>query len=101
MTTVSPHAHAESRSLTLHRAVAGHVRADPTLLTKARERVASWQRDGSVHPHYCAEWNRVLAGSVDDVAAFLEADDERARALRQTSPFAGVLTARERWQLLR
>jgi hypothetical protein len=33
--------------------------------------------------------------------AIATADDEQARALRQCSPFCGVLTNQERWRFLK
>ncbi|MBX3225708.1 MAG: hypothetical protein KIT84_30975 [Labilithrix sp.] len=98
---MSSHAIVESRSLALHRAVAARLLVDERVLERARSRVATWRREGGVHPRYCAEWEHVLTGSPAEVAAFLERDDEHARALRQASPFAGALDARERWQILR
>ena len=38
---------------------------------------------------------------MDDVIARVTDTSDRGRALRQTSPFAGVLGPRERWEILR
>jgi hypothetical protein len=95
------HALAEERSLELHRAVAERLRADPSLIGRARRRVDDWLRDGSVARPYAEAWRDILAGTVDLVAAFLEDPGDRARRLRQASPFAGFLDARTRWAILR
>jgi hypothetical protein len=95
------HALAEERSLALHRAVVERLRADPSLLERARRRVEGWLREGSVARPYAEAWREVLARPVDDVALFLEDRGERARQLRQASPFAGVLDPRTRWAILR
>ncbi len=95
------HALAEERSLALHRAVAERLRADPSLIERARRRVEDWLRDGTVARSYAEAWREVLAGPVDDVAGFLEDTGDRARQLRQASPFAGFLDARTRWSILR
>ncbi len=95
------HALAEERSLALHRAVAERLRADPSLIERARRRVDGWLRDGSVARPYAEAWREILAGTVDDVARFLEDPGDRARQLRQASPFAGFLDARTRWGILR
>jgi hypothetical protein len=50
---------------------------------------------------YAEEWARVLAGSLDEACALLVDDSERARALRQVTPFAGVVDARTRWRIWR
>jgi hypothetical protein len=95
------HAVAEDTSLELHRAVAHRLRADPSLIEQARRRVDGWLRDGTVARPYAEAWREVLAGSAEETAAFLEDPGERARSLRQTSPFAGVLDARTRWAVWR
>jgi len=42
-----------------------------------------------------------LDGALEDVLAVMESGDERAVRLRQSSPFAGFLTAEERNAILR
>lgn len=95
------HRTAERRSVAYHRAIAERLVADPRLLTTARERVARWCETGEVHPRYAHAWRELLAGDVNSVAAALVAESERMMALRQSSPFAGVLDARTRWQIWR
>jgi hypothetical protein len=95
------HALAEERSLALHRAVAERLRADPSLIERARRRVEGWLRDGSVARPYAEAWREILAGTVDDAAHLLEDPGDRARQLRQASPFAGFLDPRTRWSILR
>lgn len=95
------HAMAEETSLELHRQVAEALRAEPARLGKARRRVQDWLRDGSVPRPVAEAWQRVLTASVDEVAEFLCDPGERARQLRQSSPFAGFLPARQRWSVWR
>ena len=98
---MASHAEAEQRSIALHRAVAERLRADPSLLDRARARVESWSADGTVHVHYVNAWRDVLSRPFDDVLAFIVSDGERACELRQVSPFAGILAPRDRWRILR
>jgi len=42
-----------------------------------------------------------LDGPKTDLVAFLISDSQEARDYRQASPFAGALSARERWDLWR
>jgi hypothetical protein len=93
------HPVADLTSLALHREVARRLRADPAVLERARARVLGWGAE--VHPFYRDRWLEVLDGSVDEVCAFLEADTELARDLRQASPFAGALDAPTRWRIWR
>jgi hypothetical protein len=97
---VPGHELADSRSLALHREVAQRVLRDPAILIKARERVATWARSASVHSHYVEAWQELLDAGVPEVVAALEDEGERGQALRQASPFAFVLSPRERWLIL-
>jgi hypothetical protein len=95
------HALAEERSIELHRVVADRLRHDERLLERALERVRGWLQDRAVAEPYARAWLEVLGRPADEVAALLVDTSERARALRQTSPFAGVLDARTRWEVWR
>lgn len=93
------HELSERRSLRYHRVIGERIAADPRLVNRARERVASWLRGGDVAEAYARGWDEVLNGPEADLLAFLVDEGERARAFRQVTPFAGALDARERWRL--
>ncbi len=94
------HRLAEIRSLAYHRAVAERLAREPAILERARARVRGWlQRTPT--PHYAIAWDEVLTRPVAEIAEFLRDDAERARELRQSTPFAGTLAPRERWRLWR
>lgn len=95
------HALAEETSLELHRAVADRLRADPSLVERARARVRAWLREGPVSRPVAEAWSALLAEPVERLAAFLTDPGQRARDLRQTSPFAGALDPRTRWTVWR
>ena len=95
------HAVAEETSVELHRLVAEALRREPARLEVARRRVESWLQDETVPRPVAEAWQRVLAAPADEVAAFLCDSGERARQLRQSSPFAGFLSARQRWSVWR
>jgi hypothetical protein len=84
----------------MHRAIAERLRADPGLIELARRRTAAWRASGEVHSEYVEAWERLLGLPLEDVCARIVDPGEQARALRQVSPFAGVLSARERWSIL-
>jgi hypothetical protein len=92
---------AERRSLELHRLVAERLRADPSLLERARDRVEAWLREGPVHPRWAEGWRRLLEQPLDDLLRVLVDPGPEAHDLRQSPPFAGVLDARTRWAALR
>lgn len=98
---VDAHRRAEQRSLAYHREIATRLTEDPSLLRKARARVADWIRSGAVHPTYATLWRDLLNRSPAEIPSLLCADDETATAMRQVSPFAGALTPKERWRIWR
>jgi hypothetical protein len=95
---VDPHRLAKLRSLAYHRAVGERLVVNPRVLESARARVGQWLERGHL-PLYAAEWQRLLEGPVEELRAALEADTEASRALRQATPFAGAIDARERWRI--
>lgn len=97
---MDPHTLAERRSRAYHSVVAERLRDNPSLLERARGRVDEWLRAPSP-AHHAERWADILAGEPEAVAAFLTSMGEEADELRQSSPFAGALTARERWALWR
>src|ERR1700730_1186905 len=95
---VDPHRLAEARSLAFHRVVADRMASNPAILERARDRVQAWLAQG-IAPSYARAWERILRGNVDQLHGILIADTEEARALRQSTPFAGAVEPRERWRI--
>lgn len=93
------HEQIDRRSLVLARAVAERIDRDPsrTGLDTARQVCRRWKEQGA--PRVVDEWLAILAGSWEQVRAVLLADDEEGRRLRQSAPFCGILTPRERWDI--
>jgi hypothetical protein len=98
---VDPHRRTELRSIALHGAVVKRLREEPALIEQARKRIERWTASGALAPRYARAWLRALDQPLEDLSARLVADDEDARAMRQCSPFAGALSARERWRIWR
>jgi hypothetical protein len=97
--TLQGHSVVEHRSRRYHEVIAERLATDNAILERARTRVEEWTRHGTVAPYYAAGWRQVLESPISEISAFLVEDSERARAFRQVSPFAGALSARERWRL--
>lgn len=92
----------DARSLALHRLVAEKLRAEPARFDRARATLARFFV--IVDPRsrtYMEAWRRIFDEGVEAAIAAATEDSERGAALRQASPFAGVLTPQERWQFLR
>ncbi len=98
---MDPHRLAELTSIRLHAAVAERLAEDPSILARARARVARWLETGEVAAFYAKAWAEVLARPPDELSSVLVEDTDNARALRQVSPFAGALDARARWAVWR
>lgn len=91
------HQEIDARSLALHRVVAAKLRRDPALLQVARDNLARWRSRATPSDlEYFREWEGILAAGLDAALAAATEDSEWASALRQSSPFAGVLSPRER-----
>jgi hypothetical protein len=88
-------------SLELHRAVAERIACDPGVLRAARARVQHWRASGTVHPDDVERWATLLDGPREALTQCLVDPSEEAAALRQVSPFAGAIGARERWSIWR
>ena len=92
----SDHTRIDERSLAMHRQIARKLRANPGLLDEARDNLGRWQKMEGSPTLTLSEWDDILSGSAAQVADFLEERSERATRLRQSSPFAGILTEAER-----
>jgi hypothetical protein len=93
------HRTAERRSRAYHAAIAE--RLDEAMVEEARARVERLVAEGHMHPRYAAAWRELLARRLDRIAAAIAADDQRARDLRQNSPFAAVLNEQERRRIIK
>ncbi len=89
-------------SLEMARRGAARLRQQPELLRVARENLDRWTRLNANAPSLLRcyhEWRQVLERPLEEICRLLSADTEEAGRLRQNSPFAGVLSAREVWEL--
>jgi hypothetical protein len=87
----------EARSLAMHCLIARKIGADRRLLDTARRNLATWAgRYGDSVPRALSEWREILDHPWPEIAALITDAGESAVRLRQSSPFAGVLTPTER-----
>lgn len=93
----SSHRLLEARSLAMHAVIARKIERDPTLLAIPRNNVERWgARWQESAPAWIYEWREVLKQPWPRIAALITEPSERAARLRQSSPFAGVLSNVER-----
>jgi hypothetical protein len=89
----------DDRSLALHEAIASKLEAQPMLLEMARANLQRWLAVNPAAP--LREWQRLLDSlTLHELLRLLRSRDEDAARLRQSSPFAGLLTPAERQAIL-
>jgi hypothetical protein len=89
---VRSHQWIDQRSLAL---VAAKLEAHPQLLNVARQNLERWLRQNPATA--VREWRRILDSTpLPEVVALLRSSSDEAARLRQSSPFAGLLTTEER-----
>jgi hypothetical protein len=95
------HQQIDLRSLAMARAIVGKIDRDPTRAGLAKAR-ATCQRWVEQHPlPALSEWLEILARPWDEVKRVLLDESESGQRLRQSDPFSGILTPRERWEIYR
>jgi len=98
---MGPHELHDRRSLAIHQLIAERIRADPSLLDRARARVTEWQRSCTMNPKYPSAWAALLDGSVEKLIEVLLDPGEAATELRHVSPFAGIVDVETRNRIWR
>ena len=89
-------------SLELARRVAIRLRASPDLLALASDNLARWSRLNADAPGLLrcyGEWRAILERPIEEICGALCAQTGEGQRLRQNSPFAGVLSPAEVWEI--
>ena len=102
--SAAPLSKSEAKSVRLHAAIAERVVADPErAVAKAKANLAT-MRSADTERHavrWLDEWERLLDGPLLDLVNALVSTSQEARDLRQSTPFAGVLSPAERLDAMR
>jgi hypothetical protein len=98
-TALTGHRRIDQRSLALHRAIAEKLRVHPELLEIARENLDRWSVSQVRSQPYWDAWRGILKRPLPEILALLVEDSEKMTAMRQATPFAGVLEPAERWAI--
>lgn len=95
------HQDLDRRSLALTQAIVAKIDAEPTRggLEKAKQVNARWMAKGV--DSAIREWNRLLDLPWKELREVLLDPSEEGKRLRQTAPFCGILSPRERWDIYR
>lgn len=100
------HLQIDELNLALGRAIAEKLRAQPELFdTVVRPRLRRWRQavesGDAASRHYLEQWEGLAAAGIRACIMRVCEQSEEAIALRQASPFAGVLTSLERMAVIR
>ncbi len=99
---MNTHDELDARSFAMHRLITQKIERDPSLMQIPASNLSRWQQDVCANSQaYISAWQALLSQGLDASLRVATEDSEYARAMRQCSPFAGVLTPAERWQFLR
>ncbi len=98
---MNDHHRIDERSRAFGHAIAARLSEHPELINDARATLARWLTTCSPRSQSTLmEWMTALDGPTDGVIALLTEVNERAVRLRQSNPFAGLLSNRERNAIL-
>lgn len=100
---MSDHERIDRQVAEMHRVIAERIRAgDAAILPHARSNLERWRKQfGGTLPDAYEEWVVLLDGAVDKVLNVLEGSDQESIRRRSSSPFTGILSPTERWEILK
>lgn len=93
------HQRIDARSRAMHERIAQKLLVQPELLAVALENLERWQAGSDRARPYLDAWKAILLLPLEEVTRLIVEDSERMDAMRQSSPFAGVLNPKERWEI--
>ena len=92
----------DKRSLELHRLVAGKIRQQPELMDFVREKLNCESRLSDSCKDALREWQTILSClPLNEVLDLITQDSDEGQRLRHSTPFSGILSQRERLDVLR
>jgi len=94
-----PHQWLDQRSLALHQLIAEKIRKDPALFENVKRTLARWRTIVCANSQpYVKKWQRLVDLGMEACLAAAVEESEHAAAMRQASPFCGILSNEERWE---
>ena len=100
---MSDHERIDRQVAEMHRVIAARIRAgDVGILDRARNNLERWRRQfGGDLPQAYEEWVVLLQGNIENVLDVLLGVDQESIRKRSSSPFTGILSPTERWEILK
>jgi hypothetical protein len=88
--------------LKMCRRIAQKVRRDPSLMRIPRANLRRWHKTLGQWPPAMREWDKILRENpLERVLEILTQDNDDGQRLRQSDPFIGILTEKERRDFLK
>jgi len=92
----------ETISLNLHFLVKERLLADPDkVLAIAKSNLSRWKKRYTEEPSWMSAWREILSQGILTVLPVLEGTDERSILLKSSSPFTGIVSQKERFEIIR
>jgi len=92
----------DAASLEMASRIANGLPGHPEWVDFARANLERWSRLNANAPSLLrcySEWQKLLELSIPEVCAILTDQTDEGQRLRQNTPFAGILSAREVWEI--
>jgi hypothetical protein len=93
------HDRASARGLAFHQAVASRLRRP--MVEEARHVLFRWREQERIDERYAERWEQLLERPLPEIRRALVQEGQEADDLRQSSPFAGMLSEPERRRIMR
>ena len=96
------HQDIDQRSLDLHRLVVKKIQSQPVLFERIPQTLAHWREVVAEQSQpYVLAWQQLAEQGMDACLAAAVDETEWGHAMRQCSPFTGILSHKERFTFLR
>lgn len=98
------HEYQDRVSLEIAQRIAAELPHRPEWVQHARDNLDRWNERNCDAPGLLrcyAEWRAILEKPVEEVCAIYTQETDEGQRLRQNSPFAGILTPKEVWEIKR
>ena len=92
----------EQISLNLHFLIKKELMSDPDkVISIGKSNLERWKEKYEREPIWMKEWAVLLAKGVSAIASVLDGVDEKSILLRSSSPFTGIISQKERMEILK
>ena len=99
---VCSHQWIDLADLKMCRRIAQKIRRDPSLMRIPKTNLLRWKKKLGHYPPALREWDKIIrTNPLPRVLEILTQDNEDGQRLRQSDPFVGILTEKERRSFLK